>query len=117
MEFGETRTFGSVSKTVAGAGNHLEVVVIGGKGSATWSFSSPDEIVIGSGRDRNVIARRDAEIGSKHAVGHGAGWLEGYIEIIRQLILDVTGSRELKGYPTLEEALRVTSPLLRAVGG
>lgn len=116
------RALTSISKTFHGATNHFEINVIGSKGSATWTFLQPDEIFIGQGRDRRVLTRKTSDLGSHHSPFHATGWLEGYIEIIRQLTLDVTGSGpesnqqsvQARRYPELHESVRLVSLLLNA---
>lgn len=105
MDFpGGGRAFGSISKTMHGATNHFEINLIGTKKSATWNFLNPDEILVGEGRDRRVITRKVSSIGSFHPAFHGLGWLEGYIEICRQFILEVRGVGK-GNYPRLSENL------------
>ncbi len=104
------RGFASISKTVHGATNFLELNLIGTRKAATWNFLSPDEIAIGTGRDRGVLVRKQAEYGAKLPPFHGAGWLEGYIEIIRQGLRE-TALKVPAAYPRLNETL----PLMRAM--
>jgi predicted dehydrogenase len=68
------RAFGSISKTVHGAPNHFEINVLGTKKSATWKFLEPDEIFIGEGKDRRVVTRKTAELGSLQSAFHAMGW-------------------------------------------
>lgn len=107
------RAHGSISKTVHGATNHFEINVLGSKLAATWKFEQPDEIFIGEGRDRRVLTRKDAQLGSQNPPHHGMGWLEGYIEITSNLIRKVFKG-ETRGYPELQETLRNLEPMLRA---
>jgi len=100
------RAMGSISKTVHGATNHFEINVIGTRKSATWTFLNPDEIWIGQGISRTVLTRKNVHLGSKHPPFHGLGWLEGYIEIIRQLILDMRGEGS-GNYPKLSDNLKM----------
>ena len=100
-------TFGSVSKTVHGAGNELNFTVVGEKQSATWSFEVPDRITIGSGNKTTAISReRTDQVGSFQAPYHGLGWLEGYVEIIAQTLVLASG-KTAKSFPTLAESLNV----------
>lgn len=110
-----TRGFGSISKNVHGATNQFEIHVLGTRKAASWNFLEPDEILLGEGRDRAVITRRRAVTGTRHPPFHGAGWLEGYVEIIRQLVLDVRDQpHEL--YPDLSGALPLMESVLATIG-
>ncbi len=104
------RGFASISKTAHGASNELEIELIGTKSSASWAFLSQDEIHVGKGRDRSVRVRRAADLGSRQAPFHGLGWLEGYMEINRQILREVFLG-EKGNYPRLSENL----PLMRAI--
>lgn len=110
MEFSHLgRTLGSVSKTVHGAGNHLEVNVLGSKGRASWTFADADRVLLAHGESEHFIVRKKGTaVGSRQAPFHGLGWLEGYVEIIEK-VLSGQG-----GYPTLPEALDVMETLLKA---
>jgi predicted dehydrogenase len=105
------RALGSISKTVHGATNHFEVNVIGSKKSATWQFLNPDEILVGVGNSRQTVTRK-ALFGSQLPPFHGAGWLEGYIEILNQLLLETTGSGP-GNYPTLSENVSMLESIFR----
>lgn len=106
------RAQGSISKTVHGAGNHLELVVLGAAGSATWRFESPDEIVVGRGSRRTVIARTaDEKRGASQAPFHGLGWLEGYMDVTSRMIRRLRGETGLP-VPTLAENLTVMELIL-----
>lgn len=107
------RAMASFSKTIHGSTNHFEINVIGSKLSATWIFERPDEILIGEGRDRRYLTRKDSELGSQNPPHHGMGWLEGYIEIAANLVRDVHEGRP-KAYPHLQECLSYLEPMLRA---
>ncbi len=108
------RALGSISKVVHGSANDLDVHIHGSRKSASWKFMEPDQIIIGEGRDRSVLTRHDSLLGSKQSPYHGLGWLEGYIEICRQVIKDIEGE-EHTSYPTLADALRGTEVLLSMV--
>lgn len=107
------RAFGSISKTVHGSTNHFEINVLGSLLAATWKFEQPDEIFIGEGRDRRVVTRKDSVLGSQNPPHHGMGWLEGYIEIIGNLIRHAFKG-ETHPYPELQETLRNLEPMLKA---
>ena len=109
----DTRAFASISKNVHGAANHFEIHLLGTKKSASWNFLKPDEIFVGEGRDRRVLTRRENSLGARHPAFHGTGWLEGYIEIIRQLFLDVQGLPHLP-YPELQENLKLLKFILES---
>jgi len=115
MSFGTLgRTFGSISKTVHGMGNHLEIHLIGEKGRATWTFDKPDIITLGRGDSEQTLARKkDVAVGSQQAPFHGQGWLEGYVEIIEKTLLHLAGQATAE-YPTLSQALDVMEALLTA---
>ncbi len=103
----------SISKTVHGAANDFEFTVLGSRGAATWRFLRPDEVEIGTG-NRTLFVRREApNPSSQSAPFHGLGWLEGYVEITRQTLRQVSGlaSREI---PTLHESLNAMKLLLNA---
>jgi len=100
----------SISKTVHGAGNDLEFTVIGSRRSASWRFLRPDEIEIGDGAERKTIHRKDTSMGSGSRPFHGLGWLEGYVEIIRQTLLGLAG-KNTAAVPTLAEGLQVMNTI------
>ncbi len=105
------RAVGSISKAIHGATNELEVHLLGTKGSAAWSFLSPDEVRIGEGRHAHVLRRESDQLGSGQPAHHGMGWLEGYLEISRRLIHDAFFGRDAGGYPTVESSLAMMKPL------
>lgn len=114
LDFGAAgRAFASISKIAHGATNHFEVVALGTQGSAKWAFLAPDEIEIGEGRNRRVVTRASTDHGSKQPAFHGLGWLEGYVEILRQSVREAfTG---VKGeYPRLPENLAMMRAVLSA---
>lgn len=114
LEFAnDGRALASVSKTAHGAANDLEITVIGTKKSVTWAFLKPDELLIGEGRERRVVVRRDSELGSQMPPFHGLGWLEGYIEIIHQALREQFKGKKAD-YPRLAENLRMMELLLQA---
>lgn len=108
------RALGSISKVVHGSTNDLDIYIHGSKKSASWKFMEPDQIVVGEGRDRTILTRKESNLGSMQSPYHGLGWLEGYVEICRQVLRDVEGE-EHSSYPTLSEALKVTEVLLAMV--
>jgi predicted dehydrogenase len=106
MEFSnDIRALGSVSKTVHGATNEFEIAVIGEKKFASWNFLRPDVLEVSEGTTKTFISRNKLHIGSGHWPHHGLGWIEGYVEIIKQALRG--GS-----YPTLKEGLSVMEILL-----
>lgn len=109
----DVRALGSISKVVHGSTNGLEVHILGEKQSASWNFMAPDEIIIGRGRDRAVLTRKDSFLGSKLMPFHGMGWLEGYIEIMRQAFFEIQGKPSTP-YPTMKESLKIAEILLTA---
>ena len=108
-----THALASISKTVHGATNHFEVNIIGAKKFATWKFLDADRIEIGEGNSTTYLSRSDSELGSKQGPYHATGWLEGYIEIIRQSLLHTTG-KKFQAYPDLNDSIRVMETLLNA---
>lgn len=107
------RAFGSISKIAHGSTDHFEVTVIGSTRSASWTFAHPDEIYIGEGRSRTLITRADSKLGSKQPPFRGLGWLEGYIEILRQSIYDLQG-REHSAYPNLKQTTGMMNHLFES---
>ena len=106
----ERGAFGSISKTVHGSPNHFEINIIGSKKYAKWEFLTADEILLGEGRNRSILARHDSHFGSKQDPYHGMGWLEGYIEIAYRLISHVIKG-DKKHYPTLDENLKLLNAM------
>lgn len=106
------RAFASISKAVHGSTNHFEINVLGSHLAATWIFERPDEILIGEGRDRRYLTRKDSELGSQNPPHHGTGWLEGYIEIASCLLRDTYQDRP-SSYPRLGECLDFLEPMLQ----
>jgi predicted dehydrogenase len=113
LEHGEVTSFGSVSKTVHGAGNLFEVYVLGEDAGATWSFSDPDVVVWGRGGERTVQARQERRPPARLAPFHGMGWLEGYAALVGDLVGHVCHGRARRG-PGLDEQIVVLRTLLTA---
>ncbi len=113
MEFGDLVSFGSVSKTVHGAGNRLELEIVGERASASWSFERPDVIVWGDGGSRSTHVRTDAALPARPAPFHGLGWMEGYGRLVGEVVAHMHGTRTADA-PTLEEHLGVVRCLLDA---
>lgn len=110
---GDLRTWGSVSKTVHGAGNELEIVAIGEKAVWRWAFENPDAIEIGRGKERTRLSRsNDEPVASKLPAHHALGWLEGYVSILTEVVRGITG-KPVGSYPTLKESLATAELLLR----
>ena len=110
---GDRHGIASISKTFHGAGNELELVVIGTKGAATWRFMRPDEVELGKGSRRTYITRNTMHPSSGTVPFHGLGWMEGYVEITHQTLRHVSGV-ESTPVPMLPEALNAMEVLLRA---
>jgi len=110
---GDVATFGSISKAVHGAGNLLELHVLGERTTASWTFSDPDVIVWGEGRERRVQVRVEGEPPARLAPFHGLGWTEGYGRLIGDVVAHVRHARPVRA-PTLEEHLVVLRALLGA---
>lgn len=115
MRHGDVTSFGSISKAVHGAGNLLELHVLGEKTAATWTFSDPDVIVWGEGRDRRVEARVEREPPARLAPFHALGWMEGYGRLVGEVVGHVRHGRPAAA-PTLDEHLVVLRALLSAAG-
>ena len=111
LEFpGGRRALGSISKTFHGAANDFEINLIGSKQSATWNFMDPDGIWLGRGGSRIFLPRKENSLGSQQPPFHALGWLEGYIEIVRQLLLELQG-QDGGNYPRLDNNLKVLKSL------
>jgi predicted dehydrogenase len=113
VRHGETTTFGSISKTVHGAGNHLELHVLGERATASWAFAAPDEIVWGEGRTRRTQVRVEREPPARLAPFHGLGWMEGYVRLVGEVVGSMRHDRP-GAAPTLDEHLVVLRALLEA---
>lgn len=103
----------SVSKVVHGAGNDLEIHVLGTRASGAWRFQDPDRIVLGIGGESHVVPRADTRLGSRQWAFHGLGWLEGYVEVLRRGLTRLRGGAP-PPYPDLASSLAVMEPLLAA---
>ena len=95
-----------------GATNHFEFNVLGTRGCVTWTFENPDVLTIGRGRDRHIVTRKTTELGSRQSPFHGTGWLEGYIEICRQVATEMHGGHG--AYPMLADHLELLQAMLQA---
>jgi predicted dehydrogenase len=104
----------TISKTYHGASNNFEITALGSKGALTWRFLNPDEIVHGVGGSYSIIRRSDATYGSCQRPFHATGWLEGYIEVIRQTLRAALGC-ENRPVPTLKEQGELFDILLSLV--
>ncbi len=100
---GGGRSFASVSKVVHGAGNRLEVQVIGERASAEWSIERPDEVLVGRGGARQIEVRNERDSLGLPSF-HGAGWMAGYAAVIRSILLEMLGL-PAPSVPTLEESV------------
>ena len=104
------RALASVSKTLHGAANDFEITLVGTKQSATWKFMEPDVLCIGKGGTRTFLPRKENTMGSLQPPFHALGWLEGYVEILRQLFLELQGEGG-GNYPRLENNLKLLESL------
>jgi predicted dehydrogenase len=104
------RAMSSISKIFHGATNHFELNVIGTLKSATWTFLNPDEICIGQGSQKISVIRKSTELGSHQPAFHSLGWLEGYMEIIHQILRELAGEQNAT-YPSLGENLKMLKVL------
>ena len=106
-----SRAVSSISKTVHGATNHFEIQILGTRKRAAWNFLNPDEILIGEGASLRTMPRATNELGSKQPPFHAMGWLEGYVEIIRQALRKQRGETASE-IPSLKQNLDMLSVLL-----
>lgn len=107
------RAIGSISKTAHGTGNDLQITVLGSRCSAAWHVERPDELRVARGTEQRVLQKPRDAFGSRQPPFHGLGWLEGYVDIIHNVLSHMAG-REAR-YPTLAESLRVMDVLLGIV--
>ena len=107
-----TRALASISKTMHGAANDFEIVIMGTRGSAVWQFLRPDEIRVGEGNNYHVRTRASQTFGARHPAHHSLGWLEGYVDIWHALLGTVGGSAP-RAYPDLQTNLTMLEALLR----
>ncbi len=111
LEFSKgRRALASVSKTLHGAANDFEITVVGAKQSGTWKFMEPDGLWLGRGGSRTFLPRKENTLGSMQPPFHGLGWLEGYLEILRRLLLELQG-QDGGNYPELKNNLKVLESL------
>jgi predicted dehydrogenase len=108
--FPKFRARGSISKTAHGTGNDLEITVLGAKCSATWHVERPDELRISKGTTNTFMQKPSDGFGSRQPPFHGMGWIEGYIDIIHNVLMHMAGHKT--SYPILPESLRVMDVLL-----
>jgi predicted dehydrogenase len=113
MEFGELLSFGSISKTVHGAGNILEISVLGERASASWSFQNPDVVVWGDKGAQTTQVRSAPDLPSRPAPFHGLGWMEGYGRLVGEVVAQIRGNSVAEA-TTLREHLDLLSCLLQA---
>jgi predicted dehydrogenase len=111
---------GSIANGVHGAAQRLEVTLIGTEMTARWEFNQPDVILTGKGREEQTFRRtrpapqqiaEGLEYGSGMAPFHALGWLEGYMDILRQMARAHAGLPHHL-WPTLAENNEVTALLL-----
>ena len=113
MDFGRARrAFGSISKTTHGFGNDLEIHVFGERKALSWSFLDPDKITVGEGSTKSVLVRHEMAFGSEQWPFHGTGWLEGYVEIIKQYFRQMRGE-PYQEYPDLKGQVKVLNFLFQ----
>jgi predicted dehydrogenase len=110
--FPKFRARGSISKTVHGTGNDLEITVLGQKQTVTWHVERPDELKVAKGATTTLLHKLSDKFGSQQPPFHGAGWLEGYIDVIHSYLLEMAGHKT--SYPTLQDSVRVMDVLLNA---
>jgi predicted dehydrogenase len=108
--FPHVRARGSISKTVHGTGNDLEVMVLGSKQAVTWNVERPDELRIARGTTTTLMQKGSDKFGSQQPPFHGLGWLEGYVSVLHSYLLKKSGQSAT--YPTLNDSLNVMEVLL-----
>jgi predicted dehydrogenase len=113
MEFNDLVAFGSISKTVHGTGNKLEMEIIGEHAAASWSFERPDVIVWGEGGSCSTQVRSAAALPARPAPFHGLGWMEGYGRLVDEVVAHMRDSRTANA-PTLQEHLDLLRCLIEA---
>jgi len=111
FQFPKFRARGSISKTVHGTGNDLELTVLGAKQAVTWSMEKSDTLKIAQGGKITILQKPNDKFGSQQPPFHGMGWIEGYIEIIHNYLMKMGGNAS-STYPTLHESLKVMETLL-----
>ena len=116
MTHGTATTLGSISKTVHGAGNHLELHVLGADATASWSFAAPDEICWGERRTRHNQVRVEREPPARPPAFHGLGWMEGYGRLVGEVVGCIRHGRQGEA-STLAEHLALLQALLDAAAG
>ncbi len=109
----DSYAMGSASKSAHGAGNELDITVLGSRRSLTWKFSDPDRLEMGQGRERLTITRTRRDVGSSLPSFHSLGWIEGYVETIRQGLREMI-TKETGQYPSLSDSLATLSLLLNS---
>jgi len=111
FQFPKFRARGSISKTVHGTGNDLEITVLGAKQAVTWSMEKSDTLKIAQGAKVTILQKPNDKFGSQQPPFHGMGWIEGYIEIIHNYLMKMNGNTSTT-YPKLHESLKVMEVLL-----
>jgi predicted dehydrogenase len=115
MEFTNgVQSLASISKTLHGATNHFEINIIGSKKYAAWKFLEADQIEVSEGTTKSFVCRSNSVMGTGHAPFHGAGWMEGYSEIISRAFKSLEEKTE-PSYPTLSQHLQILEPMLKAL--
>jgi predicted dehydrogenase len=114
MQHGDLTSFGSVSKTAHGVGNHLELKILGERASASWSFQQPDVIVWGRGNEHSTQVRSTSDLPARPAPFHGLGWMEGYGRLVEEVVTHMRGGECPTQAATLEEHLAIINCLLLA---
>jgi predicted dehydrogenase len=112
MEFSKANAYASVSKTVHGARNDLEVNVIGTDGFAEWKFSDLDTLVYGKGAERTVVPRTQSKLPLYgHSSFQGLAWLEGYLIHIEGALREGWGDTNFVKPSALREHLAYIKPI------
>jgi len=111
FHFPKFRARGSISKTVHGTGNDLEIMVLGEKKAVTWNMEKSDVLKIAQGGKIDIMQKPNDKFGSGQPPFHGMGWIEGYIEIIHNYLMKMGGNTKAT-YPKLQESLKVMETLL-----
>ena len=111
FQFPKFRARGSISKTVHGTGNDLEIMILGEKKAVTWNMERSDVLKIAQGGKIDIVQKPGDKFGSQQPPFHGMGWIEGYIEIIHNYLMKMGGNTTAT-YPKLHESLKVMETLL-----
>ena len=116
LEFPQNlHSIASISKTAHGSNNELEIHVHGTQGSLSWRFCRPDELTLGQGSRREILTKTENDYGIGLAPFHGAGWIEGYVEILKCACRKMQGIESPLSAPSLKEAVESMKVLFKSI--